>query len=121
MQLFYLFFITFIALFVRFSTLTPEIRDAFDGENSEFTCNLLGGSSNTSITSEWSITLQNGTTIGISGNSSDNFILLPPHNSRLIIVRHDEAVFDGATISCFGGLNLTGINAPLLIRRKYAE
>ena len=107
----------FVALLVRFSELTPATRNASDGENSEFTCNLLGGSNNISITSEWSITLDNGTTIEISGNSSDNFILLPPHNSRLIIVRHDR-VFDQATVTCMGSLNSTGINAQLLISGK---
>ena len=108
----------FLVLLVRFSELTPPTPNALDGENSEFTCNLLGGSSNVSIISEWLITLSNGTTIGISGNSSDNFILLPPHNSRLIIVRHDGVIFDQATIICMGGLNFTGINATLIISRK---
>ena len=112
------FFITFLVLLVRFSELTPTTRNAFDGENSEFTCNLFGSSNNVSITSEWLITLSNGTTIAVSGNSSDNFILLPPHNSRLIIVRHDGTIFNGANVTCAGGLNFAGINAGLLISRK---
>ena len=103
---------------VRFFELTPTTRNAFDGKNSEFTCTLLGGSNNISITSEWLITLNNGTTIAVSGNSSDNFILLPPHNSRLIIVRHDGAIFNGANVTCTGGLNFVGINAELFINRK---
>ena len=110
--------ITFIALLVRFSELTPQTQIAFDGENSEFTCSLLGGSNNVSITSEWSIELRNGSIIQISGNSSD-FILLPPHDSRLIIVRHDVATFDRAIITCTGGLNFTGITAQLFFDSKY--
>lgn len=103
---------------VRFSELTPTTRNALDGENSEFTCTLLGGSNNVSIINEWLVTLRNGTTIAVSGNSSDNFILLPPHNSRLIIVRHDGAIFNEANVTCTGGLNFAGINAILFIRRK---
>ena len=66
---------------------------------------------------QWSITFQNQTTVEIPGNNS-NFILLPPHNSRLAIVRHDRDTFDQATISCFGALNLTAI-ANLSVRCKY--
>ena len=103
---------------VRFSELTPTRLFALDGENSEFTCNLFGGSSNISINSEWLITLRNGTTIRISGNSSNDFIVLPPHNSMLVIVRHSEVMFNLATITCTGGRNFTGINATLTINRK---
>ena len=108
---------SFVALLVRFSEITPTTVNAFEGENSEFTCNLLGGSNNVSITSEWSISTQSEN-FTIVGNTSDDFIVLPPNNSRLIIVRHDRATFDRATITCRGGLNATGINAQLFVNRK---
>ena len=107
-------FITFIAL-----VIAPETRQAIDGENSEFTCNLYGGDVDNSYTRQWSITFQNQSTSEISGNSSD-FILLPPHNSKLVIVRHDMDTFDQANISCSGALNLTA-TAQLFIRRKYDD
>ena len=96
--------------------VTPVTRFAIDGETSEFTCNLYGDNVDISFIRQWSITLQNQTNIEISGNNSD-FILLPPHNSRLVIVRHDMNIFNEATISCFGTLNLTA-NADLFVRRK---
>jgi len=108
----------YVALLVKFFELIPRSLTSFDGENSEFTCNLLGGINNISIISEWSITLQNGTTIEISDNSSEDFILLPPHNSKLVIVRHDINIFDQATITCNGGRNFTGLNAQLSIDRE---
>ena len=109
--------IYFLALIVRFSEITRTNQRPLDGENSVFTCNLLGGSNNISIDNEWSITLRNGTTLRISSNTSD-LILLPPHNSSLIIVRHDRATFDRATVTCMGGRNFSGINAQLFIDCK---
>ena len=99
--------------------VTPGTRFALNGENSEFTCNLYGGNVDTSFIRQCSITLQNEATIEISGNNSD-FILLPPHNSRLVIVRHDMNIFNEATISCFGALNFTA-TAELSVVCKYHD
>lgn len=116
----YYFFINCLVLSVGRIVITSITQNVFDGENSEYMCSLFGGSNlNTPVTSQWSITLQNGTTIGISGNSSDDFVLLPPHNSRLIIVRHEQVIFDGANITCFGGLNNLTRTAMLSIRCKF--
>ena len=52
----------------------------------------------------------------ILGNNS-NFILLPPNNV-LVIVRACAVEFDGATITCLGGHNFTGISANLIVNRK---
>ena len=97
--------------------VTPAYRFALDGENSELSCEFYGGDVDDSFIRQWSITLQNQTTSDISGNSS-YFILLPPHNSRLVIVRHDVDTFDRTIITCSGVLNLAGI-AYLSVRRKY--
>ena len=94
-------FNTFIDLVVA-----SETPGAIDGENSEFTCNLYGGNIDNSFIRQWSIAFLNETTSEIPGNSS-NFILLPPHNSRLVIVRHDVNIFDGTVVTCSGALNLT--------------
>ena len=97
--------------------VTPVHQFALDGGSSEFACNLYDGNGDNSFIRQWSIRLSYKRTIEISGNSSD-FILLPPHNSRLVIVRHDVDMFDGTYITCSGVLNLIAY-AYLSVRSKY--
>ncbi|XP_065913056.1 uncharacterized protein [Dysidea avara] len=101
-------------LSVQFSELSPRSKSIIDGENAIFSCDLFGGSSNNSINVEWLITYQNATMASISGNNS-NFILLPPSNNILVIVRASTVEFDRAIITCGGGHNFTGISANLSV------
>ena len=107
-------------LSVQFSELSPRSKSIIDGENAIFSCDLFGGSSNNSINVEWLITYQNATMASISGNNS-NFILLPPSNNILVIVRASTVEFDRAIITCGGGHNFTGISANLSVNRKCVD
>ena len=107
-------------LTVRFSELLPRSKSIIDGENANFTCELFGGSNNNSINVEWLITYQNGTMTSILRNTS-NFILLPPSNNVLVIIRASAAEFDMAIITCLGGHNFTGISANLNVNCKCVD
>ena len=97
----------------------PPSKRIIEGENVNFTCELLGGSNNNSINVEWSITYRNDTTDNILRNNS-NFLLLSS-NSVLVIVRASAFEFDGVTIMCDGGRNFSGLSASLIVNRKCVD
>jgi len=90
--------------------LEPENQIIFQGQNAFFNC-LLNGTNGKLIPVQWNVQMIDSPTEDITTNSTQ-YMLLPPANSILVIVRPFQTLF----ITCRGGTR--SFFADLIVQGK---